>query len=129
MTTFVEPNDVPDAEWRIAVLEEEVARIEDQLADESRKLDRETGEPLHELEYAAWRARAQDAMYHKKNEVGFLRAWLRRHQAHRIEPESKLMVALEQAMPTISMVAHMTGGFPQLKPLVETYGMVTGSYA
>lgn len=133
MTKFAEPFDVPDAEWRLGVLLEEVERIQVQLDDPSRKSERESGRPLSAIDYNAWRKRASDAMYHKKNEAGYIRAWLQREGItlpDEIDSNDvlvqELLDATEEAVPTIYQLTP-----PSLHPTVDrmlkAFGMITGS--
>lgn len=118
MTSFQEPLDSPDAQWRVDVLQEEIARIESQLADPRRKTDRASGRPLAEADYQAWTAKAQDALYHKRRELGYLNAWLERRA-----PKLELLTALEEAMPLLSGL-----GAGPIKKLLEVFGMITGAF-
>src|SRR3990172_6700655 len=122
---FNDPIDVPDAEARLSNLNLEVQRIQDQLDDEGRKIS------MSLADYAIWRARADQAMYHKKREMANVRAYLRRHGAMTM-PQSiiamgELLLAVERAMPTI-LHALPPASNPVIRDLAETFGSITGSY-
>jgi len=126
---YTEPIDVPDAQWRASALEQEMARIEQQLADPKRKFERASGRPLSDQDYQAWRAKADDALYHKKLELGYLTAWLQRKGilTSKSEPVKELLIAVETAVPVLSAtVGH--SHHPAIKRLLEAFGLVTGTH-
>lgn len=127
MSGFEEPIDVPDAQWRVSVLEEELARIEQQLADPRRKTDRASGRPLAEADYQAWRAKADDALYHKRRELGYLQAWLQRKGVVAQDSSKELVIAVEEAIPILHGLGSLVES-PTIKRLFEVFGMITGAF-
>ena len=127
MSGFEEPIDVPDAQWRVSVLEEEIARIDQQLVDPRRKTDRASGRPLAEADYQAWRAKADDALYHKRREMGYLQAWLQRKGVVGPELAKELIIAVEESVPIIHGLGSLVES-PVIKRLLDVFGMITGSF-
>lgn len=125
MGAFEQPRDYFDAEYRSAILESEITRIEEQLADPARKpgnLD-----DVDEAErFLGWKRKAEDAIHHKQSELHFLRAFMAREK----EGMARLKVALSEAVPIIVGI-NDRGAFPELENLVAEYGLFTGtaSYA
>jgi len=120
-----EPIDVPDAEARLSNLNLDAQRIQEQLDDEGRRLT------MSDEDYAVWRTRANDALYHKKKDMAYLRAYLRRAGAMPM-PQSRtalgeLIFAIERAMPTILHDIPPDGN-PVIRDLAETFGDITGTY-
>ena len=120
--------DIPDAQWRFSVLEDEIKRIEDQLADPRRKTDRASGRQLSEVDYTGWRAKADDAMYHKKRELGYLNAWLERKGAPRVDMRDELVLAVEETVPILTNLGGSISESPVVKRLFEVFGMITGAF-
>ena len=127
MSGFEEPIDVPDAQWRLSVLEEELGRIEQQLADPRRRTDRASGRPLAEDDYQAWRAKADDALYHKRRELGYLQAWLQRKGVVGPESTKELIIAMENAVPVLQNMDYHSH-HPAIERLLEAFAFITGAF-
>lgn len=127
MGTFQEPIDVPDAEWRVNVLTEEIARIESQLGDPRRKTDRASGRLLADDDYQGWRSKAEDAMYHKRRELGYLRAWLQRKEPQREAVAEDLVLAVQDTIPILRGLGSIVES-PAIKRLFDVFGMITGAF-
>jgi hypothetical protein len=128
MSGFEEPIDVPDAQWRVSVLEEELGRIELQLADPRRKTDRASGRPLADDDYQAWRAKADDALYHNRRELGYLQAWLQRKGVVAAEPMKELVIATEDAVPWLLGMFTPLSKYPPIERLLEVFAFITGAF-
>ena len=124
---FKEPIDEPDAIWRSGVLEDEIKRIESQLADPRRKTDRASGAQLSDDKYQGWRAKADDALYHKRTELGYLQAWLQRKGASRPEPTEELVLAIEDVIPILENTDDLLRN-PAVQRLRDAFAFITGAF-
>jgi hypothetical protein len=124
MKEISEPIDIHDAEWRASVLEQEVERIDEQLSlDPSEIHNKVTHQPMTDNEYIIWSKRAKDALYHKRSELAYLKAWIKRH----MNEKSSLQDALALAMPLI-IGALPPQEYHAIKNLIEISGLATGTF-
>lgn len=127
MSEYIEPIDVPDAQWKASTLEQEIDRIEQQLADPKRKFERGSGRALSEVDYQSWKFKADEALYHKKLELGFLTAWLQRKGVIDQEPARELMIAMENAIPVLLSSGQITH-HPAIERLLTVFEFITGAF-
>ena len=122
---YEEPIDIHDAEWRATTLQSEIERITDQLegADGTEPF---SGRPLSVKDYGVWKARARDALYHKRMELGYLTAWIRRKTG--VGGKNDLLNAVELAMPLV-LATLPPAAYPVIENLADAFGLVTGSHA
>jgi len=123
---YDEPIDIHDAEWRATTLQDEIERIEEQIGSDESKKERASGRPLSIKDYEDWKARAQDALYHKRMELGYVTAWIRRKTG--VGGKNDLLNAVELAMPVILHIMPVRN-YPVIENLADAFGMVTGSHA
>lgn len=122
---YSEPIDIHDAEWRASTLQTEIERIEGQL-ESAEGTEPSSGRPMSVKDYDDWKSRARDALYHKRMELGYVTAWIRRKTG--VGGKNDLLNAVELAMPLI-LHTMPPENYPVIENMADAFGLVTGSHA